>query len=83
MSTQLSSPPSGVSPGGGGQPRQANANVYAVMLILSAVFMLIAVIAMIMEYKRYAPDYWKTTTARPSVSAQSVDDLRVVGSSLG
>ncbi len=78
MSTQLSN-----SPVAGSQPRKANANVYAVMLILSAVFMLIAVIAMWMEYSRYAPDYWKTTTARPNVSAQSVEDLRVAVASLG
>jgi len=65
VSTQLSS----------GVVRKQPANVYTVMLILSVVFLLIAVIAMIIEYRRYAPDYWKTTTAQPSASAQSVGEL--------
>jgi hypothetical protein len=42
--------------------------IYTVMLILSALFMLIA------EARRYAPDYWQTSTARPSVSAQDVSE---------
>jgi hypothetical protein len=46
------------------------------MLILSVVFLLIAVIAMIIEYRRYAPDYWKTGNARPvGASVQSVSEM--------
>jgi len=60
---------------GGSVPRKQPANVYTVMLILSVLFLLIAVIAMVIEYGRYAPDYWKTTNARPAASAQSVGDL--------
>ncbi|WP_197138006.1 hypothetical protein [Crateriforma conspicua] len=37
------------------------------MLILSTVFMLIAVVAMLIEAGRWAPDYWNTRTAQPSV----------------
>jgi Na+/glutamate symporter len=59
-----------------GVPRKQPANVYTVMLILSVVFLLIAVIAMIIEYRRYAPDYWKTGTARPvGASVQSVSEM--------
>ena len=43
------------------------ASVYTVMLFLSMLFMLIAVIAMWIEYQRYAPQYWKTQDAQPSV----------------
>jgi len=45
------------------------------MLIVSVVFLLIAVVAMVIEYRRYAPDYWQTNTARPNASAQSVNTL--------
>ena len=38
------------------------------MLVLSMVFLLIAVIAMFIEYRRWAPDYWRTQTARPSAA---------------
>lgn len=66
MSTQVTS----------GVPRKQPANVYTVMLILSVVFLLIAVIAMIIEYRRYAPDYWKTGNARPAgASVQSVSEM--------
>lgn len=41
--------------------------VFTVMLLLAMLFMLIAVIAMYMELNRWAPDYYKTNTARPSV----------------
>jgi len=59
-----------------GVTRKQPANVYTVMLILSVVFLLIAVIAMIIEYGRYAPDYWKTSTARPAGAAvQSVSEM--------
>lgn len=62
MSTQLSNVPL----------RKQPMTIYTVMLILSALFMLIAVVAMWLEARRYAPDYWQTSTARPSVSAQDV-----------
>lgn len=66
MSTQVTS----------GIPRKQPANVYTVMLVLSVIFLLIAVIAMIIEYRRYAPDYWKTGNARPAgVSSQSVGEV--------
>lgn len=61
MSTQLSN-----SPGGGGK---RSANVYSVMLLLAMLFMLIAVIAMYVELDRWAPDYYKTNTARPATTA--------------
>lgn len=65
MSTQFTSEP----------VRKQNATVYTVMLILSTVFMLIALIAMVIELRRYAPDYHNTAAARPAASAQSVEAL--------
>lgn len=35
-------------------------SVYTVMLMLSMLFLLIAVIAMFMELNRWAPDYYRT-----------------------
>ncbi|MDA7878348.1 hypothetical protein N9B39_02230 [bacterium] len=35
------------------------------MLFLSMLFMLLAVIAMWIEYQRYAPEFWETKTAQP------------------
>lgn len=59
-----------------GIPRKQPANVYTVMLILSVLFLLIAVIAMFMEYQRYAPDYWKTGNARPvGAAAQTITEM--------
>ena len=49
------------------------ASVYTVMLFLSMIFMLIAVIAMWIEYQRYAPQYWKTQDAQPSVMIMPTD----------
>lgn len=49
------------------------ASVYTVMLFLSMIFMLIAVIAMWIEYQRYAPQYWKTQDAQPSVMIMRTD----------
>jgi hypothetical protein len=67
-----------------GVPRKQVANVYTVMLILSVVFLLIAVIAMIIEYRRYAPDYWKTGNARPvGASVQSVNEMVLQSQRLG
>lgn len=49
-------------------------SVYTVMLILSMVFLLIAVIAMWVELNRWAPDYMRTIQANPSVQVvQSMD----------
>jgi len=38
------------------------------MLVLSMVFMLVAVIAMFMELSNYAPDYHNTAAATPNAS---------------
>lgn len=62
MSTQLSNNPMGR----GGQKNSAS--IYTVLLLLSMIFMLIAVIAMWIELRRYQPDLWKTNTAAPGVS---------------
>ena len=48
------------------------------MLLLSMLFMLIAVIAMINELKRWAPDYYRTNTANPQVMVIPVDHIRFV-----
>ena len=50
------------------------ASVYTVMLFLSMLFMLIAVIAMWIEYERYAPQYWKTQDAKPRVMIMPADN---------
>jgi hypothetical protein len=73
VSTQLTSEP----------VRKQPANVYTVMLFVSVIFMLIAVIAMVIEYRRYAPDYWRTQSARPNASAHSVITTTAVLDSLG
>ena len=56
MSTQLST-----------ENRKQPPSVYTVMLLLSMLFMLIAVIAMFMEFNRWAPEYWRTNSAKPQV----------------
>lgn len=43
-------------------------SIYTVMLIMAMVFMLIAVIAMAIEFRRWGPDYWNTRSARPQAS---------------
>jgi hypothetical protein len=58
--------------------RKQPPSVYAVMLLLSMLFMLIAVIAMIVELKRWAPDYYRTNTANPQVMVIPVDHIRFV-----
>lgn len=56
--------------------RKHHANVYTVMLALSVAFLLIAVIAMIVEIRRYAPEYSNTSAARPTgVFGQTVDQV--------
>jgi len=44
------------------------------MLLLSMLFMLIAVITMFVELRRWYPDYFNTTKARPNVMVVSPDD---------
>lgn len=73
MSTQLTS----------SAPRKQPLSIYVVMLILSALFLFIAVVAMWIEARRYAPDYWQTSTARPNVSAKAVADQVAVQNHLG
>jgi hypothetical protein len=46
--------------------RKQPPSVYTVMLLLSMIFMLVAVIAMWMELNRWAPEYYRTSTANPS-----------------
>jgi hypothetical protein len=46
--------------------RKQNMSIYTIMLILSTIFMLIAVISMYIEFARYAPEYWTTTTGQPA-----------------
>ena len=46
--------------------RRQPPTVWTVMLLLSMVFMLIAVIAMFIELNRWGPDYWRTNSARPN-----------------
>ncbi len=45
--------------------RKQGMSIYTVMLLLSVIFMLIAVIAMYIESGKYGPEYWNTSTARP------------------
>lgn len=59
MSTPISSNPTGQRP-----IRKQGMDIYTVMLLLSVIFMLVAVIAMVVEFRRYAPDYWKTSSAQ-------------------
>lgn len=48
--------------------RKQGANVYTVMLLMSMLFMLVAVIAMFVEFRRYEGTLpWKTDDARPQV----------------
>ncbi|MGB7347859.1 MAG: hypothetical protein WBD20_26780 [Pirellulaceae bacterium] len=56
MSTQLSS-----------ENRKQPASVYTVMLVLSMLFLLVAVIAMYIELNRWAPNYYRTNEATPQV----------------
>lgn len=63
MSTQLST-----------ENRKQPPSVYTVMLLLSMLFLLIAVIAMIIELRRWQPDYFNTQQARPMVMVTPVDD---------
>ena len=62
MSTQLST-----------ENRKQPQSIYSVMLLLSMIFMLIAVIAMFVEMRRWAPDYYRTNSARPNAMVVPVD----------
>ncbi len=56
--------------------RKHHANVYTVMMVLSVLFLLIAVIAMFVERSRYSPDFGNTSSARPSgVFGQTIDQM--------
>ncbi|TWT83492.1 hypothetical protein CA13_49570 [Planctomycetes bacterium CA13] len=48
-------------------------SVYTVMLLLSVLFLLIAVILMIVELGRWAPDYYSTRAAQPGAMVVHVD----------
>ena len=64
MSTRPSNEPSGKQP----------PSIYTVMLLLSLLFLLIAVIAMFIELQRWAPDYYRTNTAQPSALVRPAND---------
>ena len=57
--------------------RKQPPSIYTVMLLLSMLFMLIACIAMWIELNRWAPDRWRTNTAKPSVMVMPADDVFV------
>ena len=48
-------------------------SIYTVMLFLSMLFLLIAVISMFIELNRWAPDYYRTNTAKPNVMVVPTD----------
>ena len=54
--------------------RKQPPSVYTVMLLLSMLFLLIAVIAMFVEMRRWAPDYFRTRSAQPQVWV--IDDFQ-------
>ena len=62
----------------GESSRKQPPSVYTVMLLLSMLFMLIAVIAMFVELNRWAPDYYRTNSANPQVMVAPTDDVRYV-----
>ncbi len=51
--------------------RKQPPSIYTVMLLLSMLFMLIAVITMFIEFQRWGDDYWDTSKAVPSVMVVS------------
>ena len=58
--------------------RKQPPSVYTVMLLLSMLFMLIAVIAMWMELNRWAPDYWRTNSASPGAMVMPADQFHTL-----
>ncbi len=55
--------------------RKQPPSIYTVMLFLSMIFLLIAVIAMFIELRRWEPDYYRTNTAQPSVMVVPASDV--------
>lgn len=58
------------------EKRKQPPSIYTVMLLLSMLFMLIAVIAMFLEFNRWEPDYYDTKSARPNVMLSPADGVR-------
>ncbi len=54
--------------------RKQPPSVYTVMLLLSMLFMLIAVITMYIELRRWGPEYFDIKAARPNVMVVSDSD---------
>ncbi len=52
--------------------RKQPPSIYTVLLLVSALFLAIAVVAMWMELNRWAPDYYRTNTANPSVMVKPI-----------
>lgn len=52
-------------------------SVYTVLLLLSMIFMLIAVIAMWVELNRWRPEYYRVNSATPSAMVLPADDIRL------
>ena len=57
--------------------RKQPPSVYTVILLLSMVFMLIAVIAMWIELRRFGDDLWNTSKANPSVMVMPVENIHL------
>ncbi|MDG2222091.1 MAG: hypothetical protein P8L85_11965 [Rubripirellula sp.] len=55
--------------------RKQPPSVYTVMLLVSMLFMLIAVIAMWIELNRWAPEYYRVNTAQPNAMVVPTGDL--------
>lgn len=55
--------------------RKQPPSVYTVLLLVSALFLAIAVVAMWMELNRWAPDYYRTNTANPSVMVKPISSV--------
>ena len=50
-------------------------SIYTVLLFLSMIFLIIAVVAMFIEVNRWAPQYYRTNEAQPTVMVLPTDDL--------
>ncbi len=57
--------------------RKQPPSVYTVMLLVSMLFMLIAVVAMWIELRRWEPEYYRTSTAQPTVMVMPTNDVFV------
>ncbi len=60
------------------EKRKQPPSVYTVMLLLSMLFMLIAVIAMWIELRRWGDDLWNTRSANPTVMVMPADDVHLL-----